>query len=422
MHLANGLNPSMMFAAATSAMMSKPHNINDMRLAAKQRLPRAVFEWVDRGAEDEVTMRANRRSFEEVLFVPRAFADVSSPDLTTSVAGADLRIPIVLAPAGLTGLVHPDGELGAAIAAVQAGGLAVISGHGSYTLEEAAARAPGSLWFGAFPWKDRTFLGEIVDRVRSAAYAGLVLTTDTVVVGNRERDVVNGFTVPPRFALRNMIEYALHPKWVYRTLRSRRVTLRNFQSEPVRLRSFFKEASQSASRTVGFMNQAFGWDDLQWLREKWSGPLAMKGAYSVADAKRLAEIGIDVIFLGNHGGRQLDGLMSGISQLPAIVEAVGDRIDIVVDGGVRRGTDVVKALCMGARACMIGRPWVYGLAVDGTAGVSTTLDIFRDEIRRTLALLGIRSIADLSPSLIHSLSRVKQAPPPSAHVGLKRSR
>lgn len=382
-------------------MRQPPYNVAQLRDAARRRLPRPLFEFVDRGAEDEVTLRANREAFERLRLVPRLFVDVSSIDLSTTVAGEKLSLPIIFSPTGLLGPVHPSGETAAPIVARRRGTLAIVSGHGSYSLEEVAAVQPSPGWFNIFPWGDRDTFGGMIERAREAGFTGLCLTVDTTVAGNRERDVINGWTAPPRL-LSHAHEYAIHPRWIANLVRHRRCTLRNFDPATPSLRSFIRRASQSAASTIGFISTTFSWQDLEWIRDRWQGPLALKGAFSASDASRAVDCGVDAFLVGNHGGRQLDGLAGALEQLPSLREAVGGRADLVVDGGVRRGTDVIKAICLGASAVSVGRPWVYALAAGGIEGVDALLTIFERELRTAMALLGAGSVGELDGSYLAS--------------------
>jgi isopentenyl diphosphate isomerase/L-lactate dehydrogenase-like FMN-dependent dehydrogenase len=375
-------------------------NVEDARAAARRKLPRPVFEFIDNGGEDEQTMAANVQGFSELRLLPRILVDVRERDLSTTVAGVPLACPVVFSPAGLAGMFHPDGELAPAVVAAAHGTLAVLSGHSTYVVEEVVAAAGVAPWFNLFPWRDQGFMREMLDRILAAGITGIVLTVDTPAAGNRERDRRNGFTAPPRFTADNLVEYARHPAWVANVVRHRRVMLKHFVAERPTLRSMIGAASQSAAVSINALNQAFSWRDLEWLRDSWDGVLGVKGAFRVEDAVRLADTGVEVLFVGNHGGRQLDGLQSGLEQMPLLAAAVGDRVDLVLDGGVRRGTDVVKAICLGARACSIGRPWVFGLAAAGTPGVERVLENFRHEIDLTLTLLGARSLAVLDSTWI----------------------
>ena len=377
-----------------------PVNVEGFRRAARRRLPKPLFDFVDGGAEDEVTERANRRQFELLRFAPRILTDVSDRSLSCEVAGVRLRLPIIFAPTGLVGLVHPDGERAAATVAARQSLLAVVSGHATYALEEVADAAPGSRrWFDMFPWGERALYGQLIDRAAAAGYGGLCVTIDTTVPSNRERDWVNGWTAPPRLTA-NFFDYATRPAWVLQALQHRRGTLKNFQPEAPSLRTFISQSAGSARGVINRINPKFSWDDLDWIRSKWEGQLALKGAFVPEDARRLADAGVNVLFVGNHGGRQLDGLQTGLEQLPALVSAVGDRVDLVLDGGVRRGSDIIKAICLGAKACMIGRAWVFGLSYGGTPGVEAVIQVLEREMDMVLGLLGVSSIRELDASYV----------------------
>jgi isopentenyl diphosphate isomerase/L-lactate dehydrogenase-like FMN-dependent dehydrogenase len=377
-----------------------PYNVEGFRQAAQRRLPKPVFDFVDGGAEDEETLRENHQQFHQLRFAPRLFVDVSEKDLSVTVAGRRLRLPIIFAPTGLIGMVHPGGETVSPIVASQQDILAVVSGHGTYSLEEVAERVPGSSqWFDMFPWKDRGFFKEMIDRTRAAGYTGLAITVDTTVGSNRERDWANGWTAPPRL-LGNVIEYGRHPVWVSNAFRYRRGTLRNFNPQPPSPWTFIRRASTSAARSMSFISPKMSWDDMEWIRSYWNGPLAIKGAFNTEDAVRLADLGVEVLLVGNHGGRQLDGLQTGLEQLVTLRDIVGDRMDLVLDGGIRRGSDIIKALCLGARACMIGRAWVYALGAGGQPAVEAMLGVLEREMNMTMALLGVASVSDLDGSYL----------------------
>jgi isopentenyl diphosphate isomerase/L-lactate dehydrogenase-like FMN-dependent dehydrogenase len=376
-------------------------NVGDVRERARRRLPRPVFEFVDGGSEDERTMSANRLGFQDYRFTPKLFVDVSQRDLSTTIGGEKLDLPIMFAPTGLVGLVHPDGELAAARVAARNGTIAIVSGHATYSLEEVAREVPegASRWFNLFPWRDRSFYGAVIERAQAAGYTGLCLTVDTTVASNRERDIANGFTAPPRLTA-NAGAYLRHPAWIASVLRHRRCTLRNFAPDRPSLRTFVQRAAESAAASIEFLSPQMSWDDLAWIRASWDGTLALKGAFTPDDAVRAADVGVNVLLVGNHGGRQLDGLQTGLEQLPGLVDAVGNRVELILDGGVRRGSDVAKALCVGARACTIGRAWVYGLGAGGTRGVETVLAILRRELDMVLALVGAPSVAALDASYV----------------------
>lgn len=382
-------------------MRRAAHNIEDLRERARRRLPRPLFDFVAGGAEEERTLRANRESFHELRLLPSLFADVTELDLSTTVAGERLRLPIIFAPTGLVGVVHPAGETAAPIVARRHGTLAVVSGHGSYSLEEIAAAQPSPGWFNMFPWGERETFGKLMGRAADAGFTGLCITVDTTVAGNRERDISNGWTAPPRLAS-HAHEYARHPLWLANLIRYRRCTLRNFDPTPPTVRSFVRRASHSAASTIGFISTRFSWQDLEWVRKHWAGPVALKGAFSPETARRAVDCGVNAFLVGNHGGRQLDGLPSGLEQLPDLCGAVGEDASLVLDGGVRRGVDVIKAICMGASAVSVGRPWVYGLAAGGVAGVELALQIFERELRTAMALLGVPSVSELGASHLRS--------------------
>ncbi|HEX5748205.1 MAG TPA: alpha-hydroxy acid oxidase [Archangium sp.] len=372
-------------------------NLEDLRQRARRRLPRTLFDYIEGGAEDEYTVHANRRGFERYLFRARTLVDVSARDQSTTLLGERLSTPIILGPTGLAGLVAPWGEVLAAKAAARRGSLFTLSTMSICTIEEVAAAAPPPLWFQLYVWKDRGITRSLVERARAAGYRALCLTVDVQEMGNRERDRRNGFTVPPRVTLTHLLDVFRHLGWVLRMASSPRATFGNFIETKALSR-------KDALSVAGFTNKQFdpsvSWKDLEWLRSIWPGPLVLKGVTCAEDARLAVEHGVQAIIVSNHGGRQLDFLPAGTDVLPEVVEAVQGRAEVVLDGGIRRGSDVVKAIALGARACMIGRPFLYGLAADGQAGVELTLDILSKEIDRTLALLGRPRLADLDRSAL----------------------
>jgi L-lactate dehydrogenase (cytochrome) len=381
-----------------------PFNLDGYRDAAQRSLPKAIFDFVDGGAGDEWTMRENRAAFERHAFMPSVLRDVSECSLTTSVANRELASPIMLAPAGLAGMVHPEGERAQVLAARRHGVIAITSSASTYSFEELTEAVPDHLpWFQLYPYKDRGFYGEMVSRAATAGFTGLCLTVDASVPGKRERDLANHLSVRPlRVTWGNVVGAARHPSWSAGILRERRLVARMStealgQRRPP-LRSLLRSAGGSAANLVELLPRQATWADLEWLRENWSGPLAVKGIANPEDAKHAASLGVDAIVVSNHGGRQLDGMPSTLDLLPRVRDAVDDRVDLILDGGVRRGSDIVKALCLGARACMVGRPWVYGLAVAGLPGVSGVLEILEEEIATTMALLGVRDVTQLGES------------------------
>lgn len=372
-------------------------NLEDLRQRALRRLPRTVFEYVEGGAEDEYTLHANRRGFERYLFRARTLVDVSVRDQSTTVLGERLATPLILAPTGLAGLLAPWGEVLAAKAAANRGSLFTLSTMSICTLEEVAAAAPPPLWFQLYVWKDRGITRALVERARAAGYRALCLTVDVQDMGNREKDKRNGFSLPPRVTFTNLLDVVRHLGWVLRMSSSPRATFGNFIETGALAK---KDAVSVAGFTTRQFDPSVTWKDIEWLRSIWPGPLVLKGISCAEDARLAVEHGVQALIVSNHGGRQLDFLPAAIDVLPEVVDAVEGRAEVILDGGIRRGSDVVKAIALGARACMVGRPFLYGLAAGGQAGVELCLDILSKEIDRTLALLGRPRLADLDRSAL----------------------
>jgi L-lactate dehydrogenase (cytochrome) len=354
-----------------------------------------VFDFVDGGADAEVTLRRNLTAFERISLRPRVLVDVSLRDLSTTVTGEQLSLPVILGPAGLQGLVHRAGEPAAARAAAAARTIYVLSAGSSFPLEDVRKATDGPLWFQLYLWGDRAQSERMVERAQANGYTGLCVTVDVTVGGNRLRDAKNGMTIPFRVRPRTVIEVARHPRWLPTAYASLRVHKGNIPLGSRRGGG----ALGTAEWTTRMMNAAATWDELRWLREIWSGSLIVKGILTADDARRAADAGADAIVVSNHGGRQLDGLSASIEALPEVAAAVGDDVDVLIDSGVRRGTDVVKALALGAKACLIARPYLFGLA-SGPDGPGLVLDILRAEIDRTLALLGVPSVSALDRSCV----------------------
>lgn len=373
-------------------------NLEDLRRHARRRLPRTIFDFVDGGAEDEHTMRANQESFTKYPLRARALVDVSACDQSTTLLGKPLSTPVILGPAGLTGLVAPRGEILAARAAQKKGTLFTLSTMSVCSIEEVAAAVPGSsLWFQLYVWKDRGITRTLIERAKAAGYHALCLTVDVPAMGRRERDLRNGFTVPPRITLSNVVDMMLHIGWVLRMMTVPRPTFGNFVGTG-------HVKKEDAVSVATFTNKQFDpsvtWADLEWVRSLWPGPLLLKGISCAEDARLAVQHGVQGLIVSNHGGRQLDHLPAAIDMLPEIVDAVEGRAELILDGGIRRGSDVVKAIAMGARACMVGRPFLYGLAAKGEAGVELMLDLLRAEIDRTLALIGCPKLTQLDRSFM----------------------
>jgi L-lactate dehydrogenase (cytochrome)/(S)-mandelate dehydrogenase len=367
-------------------------NIRSMREAARRRLPQAIFDFADGGAEDERTLRRNESAFERWALVPQPLRGAGVRDQSLTLFGQPLSGPVLIGPTGLAGLFWPRGEIAAARAAAAAGTVYCLS-HGSVcSIEQVAAVHDGPRWMQVFIYRDRAFTRELTERAHGAGYHALVLTIDNQLLGQRERDLANGFTIPPRFSARQWL--AMTPKWRWAwAMRNelRTLTFGNYQrpgsSEPL---------AALAGRMASLLDPAMNWDDVARLRDQWRGPLLIKGVLHPAEAKRALVLGIDGLIVSNHGGRQLDGATSSIEALPGIVEAVQGRLPVLLDGGVRRGTEVVKALALGAAAVLIARPQLWGLSVAGQAGVARVLAIYRDEIDRVMGLLGARTLAEIT--------------------------
>ncbi len=371
-------------------------NLEDLRGLARCRLPKAIFEFVDGGSTDEVSLRANREDFGRIRFIPRVNTDVSQRSLSTTVMGHGASLPIIIAPTGLAGMVRRKGECLEADVATRLGIPYCQSQMSASSIEEVYAAAPGPHWLQVYLLKQRDINRRIIQRARAAGYRTLVLTVDTKSQGARERDIRNGFVVPPRLTLRNLFDAVRCWRWALDVALGPTVTFANLAGETHSKSDIFTITEYIKD----LYDLSFGWEALEWCKSEWQGPVAVKGILSPEDAKLAVQHGADAIIVSNHGGRQLDSSISAISALPAIVDAVGDRTEIILDGGVRRGMDVVKALCLGARACMIGRPFLYGLAAMGADGVEKVIEILRKEIDSVMLLLGQRSLQELHRGLI----------------------
>jgi isopentenyl diphosphate isomerase/L-lactate dehydrogenase-like FMN-dependent dehydrogenase len=370
-------------------------SVHDVRRLARRRLPRTVFDLIDGGAEDEVTMRANERAFSEIEFRPRTFVDVSQRTLETSVAGMSMAMPLVLAPAAGTRVVHPDAERAVALAAGARHVPYVVTARSSFTIEELAKAAQGPLWFGIEVIPDPDLMASLLRRAYIADYSALVFMVDAPVAGSLERSLRRG-AIPAKYTARNVLDVARKPNWAMGFVRTAHlIAARNLGETEVRRRFPPRPIIPGQALSSGPKRT---WDDLSRVREQWDRALIVKGILSPADASRCVELGTDAIVVSNHGGRLLDGVPATISVLEEIVEAVGGRADVLLDGGIRRGGDVAKALALGACACLVGRPYHYGLAAAGEAGVGRVIDILAAELDRTLAFLGCTSIGDLNPN------------------------
>jgi L-lactate dehydrogenase (cytochrome)/(S)-mandelate dehydrogenase len=373
------------------------YNVAAMRALARDMLPRPVFDFADGGAEDELTLRRNEEVFGSVMLLPRPLGGAAVRDQSLTLLGRRLSMPVLLGPTGLGGLFWPDGERAAARAATKAGTAYCLS-HGSVcTLEQLAETGAAPRWMQVFIYRDRAFTRELTERAQAAGYDALVLTIDNQLLGNRERDLRNGFAIPPRFSPLDLAGMALKLPWLLR-MRPEfpRLTFGNYvrPGKPENLQTL-------AGRMSQLLDPAMTWADVDEVRRIWTGPLVLKGAMHPAEAAEAVARGVDALIVSNHGGRQLDGAASSLEALPGVVAAVGGRIPVLLDGGVRRGVDVLKALCLGATACLLGRPALWGVAVAGQDGVEHILDIFRRELDRAMGLCGAASLADIGPDLLY---------------------
>ena len=389
----------------SSTKLPKFNTYADFRRIARRRVPTMVFDFVDGGADGELTLDANRRAFEQIVFEPRWISDVSKIDLTTTVLGEQLSMPYLLAPAGLASVVHKDGELAVARAAAKANTIFCISTGSTYSLEEIAAAAPtAKLWFQLYLWKSEEVVSGLIQRAKATGCRALVLTIDVPAVGKRERDLTNGMSLPPRIRPSNILDAAWRVRWLSHFIAGNEITFGNLRGI----------AAGDDASTVGeytsreLVDPSVTWERLDWLRRQWDGPLVIKGVLSVNDALECVRRGADAVYVSNHGGRQLDSVAGAASALPAIVDAVNGRAEIFVDGGVRRGEDVVKARALGATAALSGRPWFFALAADGQDGVERMLDIMRADISRTLSLLGVPRFSDVNRSAIRPAAEPTQ--------------
>jgi (S)-mandelate dehydrogenase len=368
-------------------------NIDDLRAIARRRLPRFVFDYVDGGAEDERTLRGNREAFARLRFLPRTLVDVSRRDCSTSLLGAPSTLPFVVGPTGLNGLAWRDGDMELARAAAAAGVPFAMSTVSMSLVEDVAREAPGRLWLQAYVFAERKITDAIIARARDAAFECVILTSDFPVAGKRERDIRTGLLPRQRFTLATKLDMLRHPRWLA-TVATRRPRFVNVERElpPGRdVNSFVGH---------GMFDPSFCWDDVSRFRDRWQGKMLLKGVLRADDAERAVAAGLDGIVVSNHGGRQLDGALSAIEALPAIARAIAGRTSLLVDGGVRRGGDVAKAIALGAEGVLLGRAPVYGLAAGGRAGASRAIAILADELDRTLALTGCPNVAALSADLL----------------------
>lgn len=388
--------PGTLGRLASPAWLQALTTVEDLRLSARRRLPRGLFEFVDRGSEDEVALRANRAAFDDLRLVPRGLVDVSRRSPVARLFGRDLAMPLAVAPTGAAGLLWYHGEVELARAAAEAGVPFTLSTASITSMEQVADQAGGRLWFQLYMWPDRHMSYQLIERVKAAGYEALVVTVDTVVTPKRDYNRRNGFSVPIRINRRNAVDVALHPRWLttvmLRYLLGSGVPRHENYPEELR-RSLIARPKHQGSTPK---NETLTWDDLKVLRTRWSGPLIVKGVMHADDARQALLCGADGVIVSNHGGRNFDSAPSSIDVLPSIVDAVGERCAVLVDSGFTRGTDVVKALALGAKAVLVGRAPLYGVSVAGAAGAARVLEIFREDIVRSMAYMGCNSVDELA--------------------------
>jgi L-lactate dehydrogenase (cytochrome) len=370
---------------AARRRLSSCHDVFDLRVSARRLIPRPVFDYVDGGADEELSMAANMRAFRKWRLQPRVMAGITAVDTTTRVLDRELPMPVVLAPTGYTRMMHPAGEIGAARSAQRHGLPYTLSTMSTTSIEAVAEAAQPDLWFQLYILQDGGLTKELVGRAAAAGYRVLVVTVDTVVTGHRTRDRRNGLVIPPELTAKTLASFASRPSYWLRMLRNEAIDFANFAGT----------GAMTIARTGTLFNPTVGWDDIASLRDSWPGKLIIKGPLSPADAQRAVAAGADGVQLSNHGGRQLDRAVSPIDLVAPVRDAVGPDVSVLVDSGVRHGADIAVALAMGADACAIGRAYLYGLMVGGEPGVDKVLDILAEQFTRTLHLLGIGSVAEL---------------------------
>jgi len=368
------------------------YNFEDFRRLAKKKLPSPIFHYIDGGSDDEVTLRRNTESFNDCDLVPNILAGVGKPDLSTTIFGKKIDIPIFLSPAAMQRLYHHEGDKASAKAAEKFGTFYSMSSMGNNTIEEISNISKGPKLFQLYVHKDQSITDDLIDRSRNSGFDAMCLTVDTLVAGNREKDNRTGFTTPPKLTLQSLMSFAMRPEWVFNYLTHKKFELANVSKKT-------DKGTNIAKSVIEYINEQFdpamNWKDAEYCVKKWNGPFALKGVMSVEDAKRAIDIGCTAIMISNHGGRQLDGSRSPFDQVKIISDAVGDKLEIILDGGIRRGTHVLKALAAGAKACSFGKMFLFSLSAGGQKGVEKVLQNMKDEIYRNMVLMGCKSLKEL---------------------------
>ncbi|ACO02697.1 alpha-hydroxy-acid oxidizing enzyme [Brucella melitensis] len=379
--------------------MSNIVEIADLKRLARRRVPKMFFDYADSGAWTESTYRANEDDFKKIKLRQRVLVDMTNRSLETTMIGEKVAMPVALAPTGLTGMQHANGEMLAAQAAEAFGVPFTLSTMSICSIEDVASVTKKPFWFQLYVMRDRDFVKNLIGRAKAAGCSALVLTLDLQILGQRHKDIRNGLSAPPKFTPKHIWQMATCPAWCLGMLGTQRRTFRNIAGYAKNV----TDLSSLSSWTAEQFDPQLNWSDVEWIKEQWGGKLILKGILDVEDAKMAAKSGADAIIVSNHGGRQLDGAPSSISMLQPIVEAVGDRIEVHVDGGIRSGQDVLKARALGAQGVYIGRPFLYGLGAMGNEGVTLALEIIRKEMDITMALCGKRDINEIDKSIIHSI-------------------
>ena len=373
------------------------YNFEDFRKLAKKKLPAPIFHYIDGGSDDEITLKRNTNAFNDCDLVPNILASVGEPDLSTTVFGRKIDMPLFLSPTAMQSLYTPEGDKASARAAEKFGTMYSMSTMASFSIEEIANISSGPKLFQLYVHKDQSITDDLIDRCRRANFDGLCLTVDTLVAGNRERDHRTGFTTPPKLTLESLLSFAMRPEWVFKYLTNKKFELANIKHKT-------DKGTNIAKSVIDYINEQYdpkmNWKDAEYCIKRWNGPFALKGVMSVDDAKRAIDIGCTAIMISNHGGRQLDGSRSPFDQVKAISDAVGNKLEIILDGGIRRGTHVLKALAAGATACSFGKAFLFSLGAGGQKGVERLLDNMQKEIRRNMILMGCKNIKDLDASKI----------------------
>lgn len=382
--------------------LQRAANISDLRELARHRLPAGIFDYIDGAAEDEVTMHRNSDAFLRYEFVPRVLRDVSHIDTSTSFLGRTLQYPIVFSPTGFTRIAHSDGELAVARVAAQHQLPYCLSTLSTRSIEEVSAVSNGPKWFQVYVWRDRELVKDMLARAQHEGYEAIMLTVDTAVLGRRERDVRRGFTLPPTLGPGTILDGILHPAWTWDFVRHDAITFANISTS--------SQATTGTAVTLSdFISQQFdpalSWDDIAWFREHWNGPIIVKGIQSVADALQSQRIGVEAIALSNHGGRQLDSAPTPLDLLAPVSDATGGTLPLICDGGIRRGSDIIKAIALGASLCTMGRTYLYGLGAAGEVGVEKALSLLTSDLERTMALCGVRSLSEITSDVVTETKR-----------------